>query len=77
MYIGKRNIIKDNIEAAEKYLEIAKIDEFTALALEQQKYYNQAAYFYIQAMEKHVKYHIDLKVNVMNKFFADELSKTM
>lgn len=77
MNLGKKIFIADNIEVAEKYLELAKNDEAAAQILEQQKFYNQAAYFYIQAMEKFIKNHISQKINVLNKYFADELSKTM
>ena len=76
MNVGKRTFIKDSFEVAEEYLKIAKNDENTALILENQKLYNQAAYFYIQAMEKYVKHKIAQKINILNKHFAEEISKT-
>ena len=73
---GKQNFIKDSFGVAEKYLEIAQADEQTALALKKNRLFNQAGYFFIQAMEKQIKHHIAKKINAMNPYFAEELRKT-
>lgn len=39
----------------------------------QNRLYNQAAYFYIQAMEKYVKEHIATKINIVNPYYAEKL----
>ena len=77
MKIGNRTFINDNIEVAEIYHKMAHNDESAARILAQQNFYNQAAYFFVQAMEKYVKHHIAQKINVTKKFFADELGRTM
>ena len=77
MRLGKQNFINDGFGVAEKYLEIANADEISARALKEKQLFNQAGYFFIQAMEKHIKYHIAKKINVTNPHFADELRKTM
>ncbi|MBR1420280.1 MAG: hypothetical protein IJ575_04405 [Selenomonadaceae bacterium] len=75
--VGKKIFLNSRIEVSENYFQIAQNDERTASILESQKLYNQAAYFLIQAMEKYVKSHIATKINVLNKYFADEIGKTM
>ena len=77
MQLGKRKIIDDSFTAAEKYLEIANADEEAAVALCEKQLFNQSGYFFIQSMEKHIKYCIAKKINVTNPHFADELRKTM
>ncbi len=77
MRLGKQNFINDSFGTAEKYFEIAQADEQAAFALKEHRLFNQAGYFFIQAMEKHIKYHIAKKINVTNPHFADELRKTM
>ncbi|MBR3745770.1 MAG: hypothetical protein IKP64_03610 [Selenomonadaceae bacterium] len=77
MQLGNRKFIDDSFGTTEKYLEIAQADETAAVALQEKRLFNQAAYFFIQAMEKHVKYHIAKKINVTNPFFAEELRQTM
>jgi len=77
MFIGKRNFISDNTEVAECYILFAKKDEQAAKTLEEQGLFNQAGYFYIQAMEKQVKAQIGKKVDVTNEYFAEQIQKTM
>lgn len=77
MQIGKQKFINDSFGTAEKYFEIAQADEAAAVALQEKRLFNQAAYFFIQSMEKHIKYHVAKKINVTNPFFAEELRKTM
>ena len=77
MFIGKRNFMTDTMDVAEHYLSIAKKDEEAAKALEDKALFNQAGYFYIQAMEKQVKAYIAKKVDVTNEYFAEEIRKTM
>ena len=77
MYIGKRQYISDTIDISERYFSISEKDEMAAVLLEEKGLYNQAAYFYIQSMEKQVKAHIAQKVNVINSYFAEEMRKTM
>lgn len=75
--IGRRIYVVNNLEIAESYFSTAKNDEKAAIVLENQKFYNQSAYFFIQAMEKYVKHHIATKIDVLNPYFADEIGKTM
>ena len=75
--IGRKSYIGNNLEIAENYFNIAKNDEKVAIILENQKFYNQSAYFFIQAMEKYVKHHIATKIDVLNPYFAGEIGKTM
>ena len=77
MKIGNRTFIYDGLEVAELYQNMARNDESAARNLAQQNFYNQAAYFFVQAMEKYIKHHIAQKINVTKKFFADELGRTM
>ena len=77
MQLGRRKIINDSFGTAEKYLEIAQADETAAVTLRKNQLFNQSGYFFIQAMEKYVKYCIAKKINVTNPHFADELRKTM
>ena len=77
MQIGKKIFIKDSVDIAENYLKTAQNDENAAILLMNQKFYNQAAYFFIQAMEKYIKHRIADRINVLNKYFADEINKTM
>ena len=77
MQLGKRKIISDSFDVAENYLEIAKNDEAAAVVLKRQRLFNQAGYFFVQAMEKQIKYHIAKKINVLNPHFAEEIRKTM
>ena len=69
--------LKDSMEVADLYLKIAQNDEKAAVELEKQKLYNQSAYFYIQAMEKQIKNYIARKIDITNKYYADQLKKTM
>lgn len=76
-YIGKRRFLQDSVSVAEMYLEIAEKDEKAAKVLLDKGFYNQTAYFLIQAMEKQIKYKIANKIDVTNRYFADEIRKTM
>lgn len=75
--IGKIKILQDSVRVAEMYLEIAENDEKAAKVLSDKGFYNQAAYFFIQAMEKQIKHKIANKIDVTNRYFADEIRKTM
>ena len=77
MYIGKRQYIEDTFDVSERYSLIAQKDEDAAVALEDKGLFNQAGYFYIQSMEKHIKAHIAKKIDLMNPHFADEMKRTM
>ena len=77
MYLGKKEYISTNQNLEEKYSEIAQKDEKSAKILEREGLYNQAAYFYIQSMEKYIKSNIAKKINLTNQYFADEMRKTM
>lgn len=77
MYIGKKEILYDSISVSEKYKTVALEDEKAAEILVKQKLYNQAAYFYIQAMEKQIKGVIAERIDLTNCYFAQEVSKTM
>ena len=75
--IGRKIYVGNSLEIAENYFNTAKNDEKAAIILENQKFYNQSAYFFIQAMEKYVKHYISTKIDVLNPYFADEIGKTM
>ena len=77
MKIGSKKILVNNSDISELYFEIAKQDEIAANNLVKCGLFNQAGYFYIQAMEKYIKSRISLWINVMNPFLADEMSKTI
>ena len=77
VWLGKRNKIKDSIDIADKYLQIAKDDESAAAILKQSGYYNQAGYLYIQAMEKYIKHHIGQRVNLNIQYYAEEMGRTI
>ena len=77
MYLGKRKFLNDSIEVAEYYSDMSLKDERAADLLVKEKVYNQAAYFYIQAMEKRIKAQIAKKIDITKEYFADEISKTM
>lgn len=72
MQIGKKKIIKDAVLVGSEYLELAKKDEEAAIVLYKNGLYNQSIFFYIQSMEKYIKYHISKEININNKFFANQ-----
>ena len=77
MYLGNRKFLKDSLEVAHQYLRVADNDEKSAKTLENIGLYNQAAYFYIQAMEKQIKANIAQIVDVTNTYYKDLLRKTI
>lgn len=77
MYLGNRKFLKDSLEVANQYLRVADNDEKSAKTLEDIGLYNQAAYFYIQAMEKQIKANIAQIVDVTNTYYKDLLRKTI
>ena len=52
---------------------MASGDEDAAKILCENRCYNQAAYFYIQSMEKYIKGYICQKINIANKTYANLL----
>ena len=68
MYLGNRKFLKDSLEVAHEYLKTAMQDEKSAVILESRELYNQAAYFYVQAMEKQIKAKIAQIVDVTNAY---------
>ena len=77
MYLGNRKFLKDSLEVANQYIIIANSDEKAANALEGLGLYNQASYFYIQAMEKQIKANIAQIVDVTNTYYRDLIRNTM
>ena len=77
MYLGNKTIIKDGIAISDEYKKIAMLDEESANLLSSNCLYNQAAYFYIQAMEKYIKYQISKKMNIMLEINAENLRRTV
>lgn len=71
MYLGKRKFLNDSIEVAEYYSDMSLKDERAADLLVREKVYNQAAYFYFQAMEKRIKAQIAKKIDITKEYFAD------
>lgn len=64
MFIGKRVEIRESTEIASVYQELSRKDRLAADCLFQQRLYNEAAYFYIQSMEKRVKEFICKKIDM-------------
>ena len=71
MYLGNRKFLKDSLEVAHEYLKTAMQDEKSAVILESRELYNQAAYFYVQAMEKQIKAQIAQIVDVTNAYYKE------
>lgn len=71
--IGKIRYVKDATEIDYEYNFYALNDEKSAKLLFDNGFYNQAAYYYIQAMEKIVKAAISAKVDVTNIYYATKL----
>ena len=69
--------MNDSLSVGAKYKKIAQEDENAAGLLAESGLYNQAAYLYIQAMEKQIKSLIAERVDLTNAYFADEIRKTM
>lgn len=76
MFIGKRVEIRESTEIASVYQELSRKDRLAADCLFQQRLYNEAAYFYIQSMEKRVKEFICKKIDVSKSYYADMLRGT-
>ena len=77
MYLGNRKFLKDSLEVAHEYLKTAMQDEKSAVILESRELYNQAAYFYVQAMEKQIKAQIAQIVDVTNAYYKEMIKKTI
>jgi hypothetical protein len=77
MYLGNRKFLKDSLEVAHEYLKTAMQDEKSAVILESRELYNQAAYFYVQAMEKQIKAKIAQIVDVTNAYYKEMIKKTI
>ncbi len=77
MFIGKQEYLNDSLQVAEIYKQTAKSDEISADLLYKNKLFNQSAYFYVQSMEKYIKYYIASTIDITKKYFADEIRKTM
>lgn len=77
MYLGNKVIIKDGISTSDKYKEIAILDEKSANLLSLNGLFNQAGYFYIQSMEKYIKYQISKKINITLEVNAENMRKTV
>ena len=73
---GKYTYINTGIDMANVFLKISEDDEKVANVLCENGNYNEATYFYIQSMEKYVKYFISQKVDISNKYFANKIRET-
>ncbi|HHD2753883.1 TPA: HEPN domain-containing protein [Clostridium perfringens] len=73
---GKATYVNEGVNMANVFLEISQEDERAANILFENKQYNQAVYFCIQAMEKYVKFFICQKVDISNKYFANKIRET-
>lgn len=73
IYLGKRRFIQEGIAMADEFFNLASGDEYAAKILCENHCYNQAAYFYIQSMEKYIKGYICQKINITNKTYANML----
>ncbi len=71
--LGKRRFIQEGTEMADEFFNLASSDEYAAKRLCENRCYNQAAYFYIQSMEKYIKGYICQKINVTNETYAQML----
>lgn len=76
IYLGKARYVKDGINISEEFKQIALDDEETAKLLYKQGRYNQSVYYFIQSMEKYIKYYISKKVDISNPFFANKVRET-
>jgi len=72
-YIGKIKYLESGAEIKGAYKEIAKQNEKAADILCEQGCHNEAAYLYIQAMEKYTKAKICEKVNITLPYFSERL----
>ena len=70
-YIGKNQYVSNGSEIADEFLRIAKEEEKAAELLYQNRFFNQAVYFYIQSMEKFIKAYICRRIDVSNEYFAN------
>ena len=77
MYLGNRKFLKDSLEVSHEYLKAAMQDEKSAVILESRELYNQAVYFYVQAMEKQIKAKIARIVDVTNSYYKEMIKKTI
>lgn len=77
MYLGNRKFLKESLEVAHEYLKTAMQDEKSAVILESRELYNQAAYFYVQAMEKQIKAKIAQIVDVTNAYQLAKILKAL
>ena len=75
--IGTRKRVNNPSEIADQYAAAALQDENAAKELQEKGFYNQSGYFYIQAMEKYIKCQITRKIDAMNPFFAEKISRSL
>ena len=75
--VGQKKILRNSIDVADTYYDIASRDEFSAKILRELGLYNQAGYFYVQAMEKFIKSCIANKIDLIKPFYADKVKSNM
>ena len=75
--IGIKRKISNPSEVSDQYAAMALQDENAAMELQKSGFYNQSGYFYIQAMEKYIKCHITRKIDAMNPYFAEKISRSL
>jgi HEPN domain-containing protein len=73
MKIGNDKCLHNSIDVAFTYQKLAEDNRKSADLLFNHSLYNEAAYFYIQTMEKIIKEEICKIVDVTNPYFSDKL----
>ena len=73
--LGKKQYC-EAIDLAERYKKISDDNEKSAKILEINGMYSEAAYMYIQSMEKRMKAYICNKINVGIPYYAEKLRST-
>lgn len=73
-FLGRNEKISTGADMSIIFMDLAKKDEQAGNILYHQKLYNQSAYFYIQSMEKYIKSFICKKIDITNRFYANELN---
>ena len=71
-FIGNRKFLNAT-EMKSEYQALKESNYKAAIKLEEQGYYNEAVYMYIQAMEKEIKGYICGKVDSTNPYFSQKL----
>lgn len=71
-FLGHRKYVNSRFMKDEYFL-LAERNKKSAVLLEEQGFYNEAIYMYIQSMEKQIKGYICGKINSSNPYFSKKL----